>query len=110
MHGSRKVATMSFGLESFKLSPLGQLIAPIIMNKQIIGDMLALSRHEIPAVQVLGKPLLALGRPDVRNDHNKQMIGRWVKEVMEKQGWKPWKPSRVPPGNLFSRGMIYKKD
>jgi hypothetical protein len=100
---------MSFGLEGFKSSPLGSLIEPIITGEQNIADMQTLSRHGIPAVQVLGKPLLELSRPDVRNHHNKQMIGRWVKEIMGKQGWEPWKPSRVAPGNLFSRGMLYRR-
>lgn len=100
---------MSFGLESFKSSQLGQLIAPIITDPRNVADMLALSRHDIPAVQVIGKPLLALGRAEVRGSHNKQMIGRWVKEIMEGQGWKPCRSSRVAPGNLFTTGAIYQQ-
>jgi hypothetical protein len=100
---------MSFGLESFKSSRLGQLIEPIITDAQNVGDMMAHSRREYPAVEVLGKQLLRLKRVDVRRDYSKQMIGRWVKEVMANHGWEPWKAARVPPGNLFSTGMIYKK-
>lgn len=100
---------MSFGLDGFKSSPLGQLIEPIVTDAQNVADMLAFSRHEMPAVQVIGKQLLRLGRPDIRDRHAKQMIGRWTKEIVGSHGWKPWRSRRVAPGNLFTMGMVYKR-
>jgi hypothetical protein len=97
-----------FGLEAFKATQLGQRAAPIIESDQNIADMLAFSRHEMPAVQVIGRALLALG-PEIQENYPKQQIGRWVKETLGRRGWTPWKSARVSPGNLFSRGMIYRE-
>jgi hypothetical protein len=68
--------------------------------------MIALSRHGIPAVQAIGKQVMQLGR-ETRDNTVKQMIGRWVREVLEAQGMVPVRSGRVAPGNLFSTGMIY---
>lgn len=97
---------MAFGLASFKTTPLGRRVGAIVENPQNIAEMIVFSRHEMPAVQAIGKALLVLG-PEVRNDYVKTTIGRWVKEVLGARGWVPWKSARVSPGNLFSRGMIY---
>ena len=99
---------MSFGLEAFKASQLGQRVGAIIEHPQSVAEMIVFSRHEMPAVQAVGKALLALG-PEVQDDYVKTTIGRWVKEILERHGWIPWKSARVSPGNLFSRGMIYKE-
>jgi hypothetical protein len=99
---------MAFGLESFKQSHLGRRVGAIIEDHQKIGEMIVFSRHEIPAVEALGKALQTIG-PEVLDDYVKTTIGRWVKEILGKQGWVPWKSARVAPGNLFSRGMIYKE-
>jgi hypothetical protein len=96
-----------FGLESFKKSSLGQRVGEIIQDPQRIGDMVAFSRHGMPAVQAVGEDLLALGR-EVRQDQVKKAIGRWVREILEQQGWTVWKKRRVSPGNLFSTGMVYR--
>jgi len=95
-----------FGLESFKLGKLGQRIGAIIEDKNNVRDMIALCRNGIPAVQAVGKTLLILG-PDVKKNAVKQKIGRWVREIMSREGWTPLRPRRVSPGNLFSTGMVY---
>src|SRR5438046_419101 len=59
--------TMPFGLDVFKRSRLGQRIGAVIENPRNIDDMIVFSRHGMPAVQAVGKDLLALG-PEVR-DH-----------------------------------------
>src|SRR5260370_34575283 len=98
---------MSFGLETFKLSRLGKRVEAIIEDPMYLRDMDALSRNDIPAVQAVGKALLALGG-EVKTDFVKQMIGRWVRQIMSAKGWIPSKSGRVAPGNLFSTGMIYR--
>ena len=99
---------MDFGLKSFKLLKLGSGVGEILKRPTTVPDMCALSRHGIPAVQVLGKPILALGLPVT--DADKKAIGRWVREVMEENGWTTDASSkgRVAPGNLFSTGAIYR--
>jgi len=98
---------MAFGLEKFKQSHLGRRVGAILENPQNIAEMVVFSRHQMPAVQAVGKALLVLGH-DVHDDYVKKTIGRWVKEILGRQGWIPWKSRRVSPGNLFSHGMIYK--
>jgi hypothetical protein len=98
---------MSFGLNSFKTSQLGRRVGAIIEDPQNVGDMIAFSRHEMPAVQAIGKALLILG-PEVTEDQVKKNIGRWVREILERHGWTVWKTGRVTPGNLFSTGTIYR--
>jgi hypothetical protein len=99
---------MAFGLKSFKQSQLGRRVGAIIEDPQKVGEMIVFSRHEIPAVEAVGKALETIG-PEVRDDYVKTTIGRWVREILGSQGWTPWKSARVAPGNLFSRGMIYKE-
>ncbi|HZK89797.1 MAG TPA: hypothetical protein VFC56_06575 [Stellaceae bacterium] len=96
-----------FGLDSFKSSTLGERVGAVIDNPQAIGDMVVFSRHQMPAVQAIGKQLAALG-PEVRQDQVKKTIGRWVREILEHQGFTVWKKRRVAPGNLFSTGMVYR--
>ncbi len=99
---------MDFGLKEFKQMRLGLGVGEIFKSPTTLPDMFALSRHNIPAVQVLGKPILALGLPVT--DADKKNIGRWVREVMEENGWTTDASSkgRVAPGNLFSTGAIYR--
>jgi hypothetical protein len=97
---------MSFGLEGFKNSGLGRRVATIVEDPEYVRDMIAFCRNGIPAVQAIGKALLALG-PKVAEDQAKKSIGRWVKEILGENGWVPDKAGRVAPGNLFSTGMIY---
>jgi hypothetical protein len=98
---------MAFGLEKFKVSRLGQRIGAVLEDPQSISDMIVFSRHEMPAVQAVGKALLPIGR-EVRERQVKQTIGRWVREILEGQGWTVWKNRRVAPGNLFLTGMVYR--
>jgi len=99
---------MAFGLERFKQSRLGRRVGAILENPQSIAEMIVFSRHNMPAVQAVGKALLVLGA-EVQDDYVKTTIGRWVKEILARQGWIPCKSARVSPGNLFSRGMVYQE-
>lgn len=98
---------MDFGLKAFKLSELGRKVEPVLEGPQNIRDMIAFCRHGLPAARVVGKQLLGLGiRP--ADDETKKMVGRWIREIMERQGWIAWRPGKMPRGNLFSTGMIYR--
>ena len=94
-------------VRNFKLSRLGKRVGAIIEDPVYGRDMDALSRNDIPAVQAVGKALLALGA-EVKTEFVKQIIGRWVRQIMSAKGWTPSKSGRVAPGNLFSTGMIYR--
>lgn len=99
---------MAFGLEKFKMSPLGIKIGGLLGDSTQIAGMITLSRHGLPAVQDLGKPILAFELPVT--DSDKKAIGRWVREVMEAHGWttdNDHKGRRVAAGNLFSTGAVY---
>ena len=100
---------MAFGLDNFKQSPLGQKVGKLLSDSQVVGDMIAISRHteRTPAVQVLGKSILEFGV--TISDEDKKAIGRWVREVMEVHGWTTDASSkgRVAEGHLFSTGAIY---
>jgi hypothetical protein len=98
---------VDFGLKAFKLTELGRKVEPVLEGPQNIRDMIALCRHGMPATRVVGKQLLALGIKPA-DDETKKMIGRWIREIMERQGWTVWRPGKVPRGNLFSTGMIYR--
>lgn len=98
---------MDFGLEAFKQSKLGQEIEKIITERDNVLVMTAFGDHNIPAVQAVGKHILALDMPVT--DDDKKKIGRWVREVMEKEGWTPVRKGRVAAGNLFSTGAIYER-
>lgn len=100
-------AVVDFGLKAFKLGELGRKIEPVLEGPQNIRDMIAFCRHGLPATRVVGKQLLALGIKPT-DDETKKMIGRWIREIMERQGWTVWRPGKVPRGNLFSTGMIYR--
>lgn len=98
---------MAFGLEKFKTSPLGIKVGELLNNPTTVLGFITLSRHKMPAVQDIGKPIMALGLPVT--DADKKHIGRWVREVMETKGWttSPTSKGRVTAGNLFSTGSIY---
>jgi hypothetical protein len=99
-------SAMSFGLDSFKQSEFGRKVAAVLEDRDNVIRMLALSEHGIPAVQAIGKRIERLGRPV--NDEEKKLIGRWVREVLEREGWTTeTKKARVAPGNLFSTGAVY---
>lgn len=96
---------MAFGLENFKDSEFGQRVATVLTDPDNVVGMRYLSEHGIPAVQAVGRRLQALGRPF--SDEEKKLIGRWVREIMEENGWTTTKKGRVAAGNLFSTGAIY---
>lgn len=96
-----------FGLTAFKMSPLGKRIEPIVTDGENVRDMVALCRNDLPAVRAIGKQLLQVGiKP--KDDEAKKHIGRWVREVMGGIGWLPVRKGKIPRGNLFSTGAIYR--
>ena len=96
-----------FGLEAFKQSAQGHRIRSVLTDRENIRDMIALCRNDIAAVRAVGKQLLRLGiRP--KDENTKKLIGRWVREIMQAEGWVPMRTGKIPRGNLFSTGAIYK--
>jgi hypothetical protein len=96
-----------FGLAQFKQSMLGRTVAPVLTNAENVRDMIALCRNDIAAVRAVGRQLLAAGvKP--KNEQAKKHIGRWVREIMAARGWEPVRSGKIPRGNLFSTGAIYR--
>lgn len=96
---------MPFGLARFKESDFGHMVGEVLTHRDHVLAMRILSENEIPAVQAVGRHLVALGRPFT--DEEKKLVGRWVREIMEAQGFAPVRKGRVRQGNLFSTGAIY---
>ena len=94
-------------LQNFQNTPLGRRLRPIVEDRTNVRDMIALSRIDVPAVTVIGRQVAELGR-ELRDHTVKRFIGRWVREAMEARGWTPARIGRVPPGNHFTTGGIYK--
>lgn len=94
-------------LEAFKHSRKGSLLAPILASEAELERMEAKARAGRPAVEAIGSRIEStVGRLD---DEEKKLVGRWVKQVLASHGWVPCKKGRVAPGNLFSRGTIYRR-
>lgn len=96
-----------FGLSAFKAGALGQKVAVILTDPENVRDMVALCRNDIAAVRAVGKQLMAIGLKQ-KDEQHKKLIGRWVREIMGKLGWEPVRTGKIPRGNLFSTGAIYK--
>ena len=92
-------------LDQFKTSPLGSLIGPLLNSEQVILRMETKSASDRPAVEAIGKDIEA--RVGSLDDEQKKLVGRWVKEVLARRGWRPDRKGRVAAGNFFSRGTIY---
>lgn len=97
---------MDFGLPTFKISHTGLKIGIILENEENIQRMIKLSETGRPAVLAVSKELMSLG-VDVTDTQVKKMIGRWIKEILSKRGWEPFRTSRVPAGNLFGHSATY---
>ena len=95
-------------LEVFKQSRAGVRIAPILADPRGVAAMEGKSREGRPAVEAVGARIAAtIGELD---DEQKKLVGRWVKQVLAPRGWVPDKKgARVAPGNLFSRGTVYRR-
>jgi len=98
-----------FGLKAYQASQRGQLVHRIIADREVIRDMVAFSRHNIaPAVDVIGPQIAALGAAkDDRVD--RQQIGRWIAEILEKEGFVPYRNARVRPGRFFKTGKVFRE-
>lgn len=98
---------MAFGYETFGDTEVGSAMGRILAEKSGVSDMIALARHGIPPVQDIGVKLSRLGI--TLTDHEKQMVGRWVREVMEQNSWEMdgGKTRRCSTESQFVRGRIY---
>jgi nucleotide-binding universal stress UspA family protein len=89
----------------FKASRLGRELDPILSSPVTIARMEALSRAGRPAVEAIGGDVARIA-PDV-DDTTKQHVGRFVRDVMAKRGWRPRRKARVAKGSPFSWGAVY---
>ena len=98
---------MAFGIDDFKISPRGRVVAEILENTDTVAAMVTVSRHGLPPAQEVGKRLVDEGL--TLTDEEKRLVGRWIREIMEENGWTTDGVSkkRVAPGCLFKTGAIY---
>ena len=99
---------MAFGMEEFKASQRGQMIAHILKDPANVAAMIAVNQYSaMPPVQVVDRQLT--DQNIHLSDEEKRQVGRWVREVMEENGWTTDGVSkkRVPPGGQFRTGAVY---
>lgn len=100
-----------YAMKSFKQSPIGEKIGNLFEDRRVIDSMKTLSNHGDPAVQEIGRLLVEqvdLGEDRITDDV-KRKIGKWVREIMEENGYLFIKHGvSVKPGNLFRTGAIYR--
>lgn len=82
------------------------VIATLLADSDVIGEMVALSRRGRPAVEAIGKQVGETA--PALDDTGKQNIGRLVRSAMAMRGWKPARKARVAPGHFFSWGAVYR--
>ena len=93
---------------SFRKSDTGKKVIRIIADSSNLDEMIDASKRGIPAVQAIGKQIEALGDPIT--DSDKQQIGIWVRDALEKKGWILLRKGvAVVLGHFFSKGTIYKR-
>ncbi len=85
-------------------------LAEFLAEESTVAAMVHASAAERPAVEAIGPDLLRLFGDRVRPNPVKQHIGRLVKPVMEAQGFRPYKRSRVARPSMFTEGTVYRCD
>lgn len=94
------------GLDGFKESQKGAAVGAILTRAESLQRMEQVSRADRPAVEAVGADLAAtVGGLD---HSERKMVGRWAKELLAPRGLIPDRKGRVAPGNLFTRGTIYR--
>ena len=88
-----------------RAAELDRTLAPLLSDPETIARMEALSRRGRPAVEAIGAKVAEFA-PDL-NDGGKQHVGRLVRDVLGRRGWRPVRKARVAPGNLFSWGAVF---
>ena len=94
-------------LAQFKHTRKGVKIGAILTAPATVRGMVAKSEHDRPAVEAVG----ARSAEDVGDlaDEERKYVGRWVKELLARQGLVPDRKGRVAEGHLFARGTIYRR-
>lgn len=98
---------MAFGIEDFKISTRGQMIGEILQAPKTVEAMITVSRHGLPPAQEVGQRLV--DQEVTLSDEEKRLVGRWIREIMEENGWTTDGVSkkRVAPDSLFRTGAVY---
>lgn len=95
-----------FGLSSFKASPLGKKIEPIINHPETVTDMRVLAKYGHAPVQALDARLAHL-KPEVGERAENSQIGRWVYEQIGESIYEV--AGRVKlGGEVFHTGATFK--
>lgn len=95
-----------FGLSSFKASPLGLLIQPIIEHPETVNEMNVLTKYGLPPVLALDERLAHL-KPQVGVREVNSQIGRWVYEIIGEATYEVAGRSKIN-GKVFETGATFK--
>ncbi len=99
---------MDTALENFKQTDAGKFIAAQFTHDGFVAVMKGFSEHGEAAAKHIGKRLA--DKEFVLSDTEKMTTGRWVREVMEENGWTVTDTeASIGPGCTFKTGQIYQK-
>ena len=92
-------------LDEFKNSVQGQRLAPLLADGLILARMEELARAGRPAVKAIDDAVATHVGP--LNNTERQHVGRWVRDVLARRGWRPIKQLEWRGGKAFSSGAVY---
>lgn len=95
-----------FGLLTFKSSPLGLLLQPIIDHPEVVNEMKVLAKYGYPPVRALDQRLAHL-RPKVGVREVNSQIGRWVYENIGEAIYEVAGRAKIN-GLVFETGATFK--
>lgn len=92
-------------LKEFRQSETGQRLSGLLTNSATIARMTAYSRAGRPAVKAIDAEVAAQIGPLTKVE--RQHVGRWVRDLMAKQGLRPIKQIEWRGGQAFTSGSVY---
>lgn len=92
-------------LEEFMASQKGSKLAPLLADPRVIARMKDLSKRSRPAVKAIDEDV-AMAVQSL-NNVEKQHVGRWVRDILSREGLKPIKQLDWRGGKVFSSGSVY---
>lgn len=97
----------AMNLAEFQMTKNGAIIGEILTKDTSLLAMIAKCEAQRPAAEAIGTHIEdAVG---TLTDHEKKLVGRWIKQLIAPHGWEPDRKGRVAKGHFFNRGTIYRR-
>ena len=92
-------------LDEFKQSAVGRQLQPLLSDATIVAQMEAATRLGQPAVRAIDEAVAA--KVGSLSFVERQHVGRWVRDVLSRRGWRPAKQLDWRGGKVFKSGAVY---